>query len=336
MITRTLKITPLFAIATAAMATSLVAIVYPSHFGYPFNRLNDYAIHIMLLCLGAGIACLLIRKPHYTFLFFGGCAVICLFLRNQSNGSGIDRLRKAGRQSPFSTEAFKAADPPHLHLAHINLADVNQADTLFKMLDGLDPQIISFQEVSPEWANELSDRLSEKYPFQIRYDDPGLHGMAIFSKNKIDQADTLFLGEVPVLCASSSFQGQDLRVFSYYAEPVLTNEARKNFEKQLYQLGEVIWNDSLPCILISTFTMVTWSQPVSDFCQRTGTLEGRKGFINQVTVRGADLLALPDDHIFYSPPFVLVFFSELIEPGSNNKIGFRAGFELNNDVTYVE
>lgn len=335
MFSRAPKITPLFAMVSAAVALVVLAIVFPSYFGYPFTRFNDYAIHFMLIFLGAGIFSLLIRKPRYTFVFFGACGFICLFLKSHSNGSGIERFRQIARQYSQKDQLPRPEKYAELKTVHINLAEVNEHDTILSLIEAMDPQVISFQEVTLPCAEQLYQRFSHYFPYHLRYDDVGLHGMVIFSKHRIERADTIYVEDAPILRMSFHFNGQDLRLYSYHSKPVLTSEARSSFERQLYHLGEIVKNDSLPSLLISKFSMVTWSEPVNNFCKRTGMYECRTGFIHTIMGSNASLLSLPDDHMFYSMPLSLKFYEDLIDPRTRIKVGFCAVFELENGVTYA-
>lgn len=313
---------------------SVLAVVFPNYFFYPFSSFSNYANQLMLLMLLGGLLCLLLRQPRLTFLCFAGSAILCIFLKSNNNSEGMNRWRQRLASSEMAKEV--PIDPYHLSVVHVNLSNVSDIDSTIKVLKTCKAGLISLHELDPMWQQIIADQLSEDYPFQQYYVDIGLYGMGIISKYRMAGLDTLYFDGVPALRTAVSVDGQDLRLFSLHSEPQIHKLAHEKLLTQLDAVGMQIAQDSLPSLVFGEFNLVAWSTELQEFCRNAGLHESRNGFMQYVSRGVGSLLVTPFDHIFFTSPLQVVDFSNMMEPGSGKRLGIIGEYLIQNGITYVE
>lgn len=321
--------------AFAVVGGSVLAVVFPHYFPYPFSSFSNYANQLMLLLLMGGLFCLVLRQPRLTFLCFAGSAALCIFLKNNNNSEVINRWR-SHLTTPSLVSRNMPAHPSQIRVVHINLSNATDIDSTVAALRNSGAGLISLHELDPMWELILRNELSKDYPFQQYYVDIGLYGMGIISKYRLAGMDTLYFENVPALRTSISVDGQDLRLFSMHSEPQIQESARKKLLFQLDNASTIISNDSLPCLVFGEFNLVTWSTELQEFCKTAGLHESRNGFMHYVSRDIGSLWDTPFDHIFFTSPLQAVEFSNFMEPGSGKRLGIVGTYQVQNGITYVQ
>lgn len=111
----------------------------------------QFANQIMLAYLGLGLLFLIINFKKQVLVSFACCGAMCLFLKDASNSN----LRL-----PTAVQGEK------INVAHFNVSSAAENyNYFFEQLKNVDADIISFQEVTPDWAFGLKKILGEQYPF---------------------------------------------------------------------------------------------------------------------------------------------------------------------------
>lgn len=335
MISRFLHSPLLFISVLLLVLLSILATVQPTSFPFPFSRFGNYAIHLMVFFLLAGVASLLIRQPRLTFIFFGASAVICLFLKNSNNSQGINPWRRQAEQR-IVPDSIPSVEKQTFRVVHINLKNVQNYDSLLSAINQQDIQVISVHEMDPFWEDYLTTRLSGTFPYQRTYADIGLFGMGLFSKYRMSNADTFVVGNVPALRATVNINGRDVHLLSFHTEPLVQESVRKLLIKQLDTLSDMIVSDQHPCILFSEMNLVSWSTQLQEFCRVTRLHESRRGFMQYISKSLQFLIETPFDHIFYTDPFRVVQFDNFLEPGSFHRIGIVGAYQIADNLIYAQ
>ena len=107
---------------------------------------------------------------------------------------------------------------PSLRIAHMNVLQPNleHADAI-AVAKECKADLVSFQEVSPEWAVALSNGLCESYPYHHLEPRTNCYGIALFSKLPFNSVNTFIVEHSPFIEAIVPVGGKAVRVFAIHA-----------------------------------------------------------------------------------------------------------------------
>jgi len=127
---------------------ALFCIFTPNY--YLFKMGSEFAIQIMLGYLIGGFVFLYFQQPKLTFTSFACCAGLCLFLKQSTN---------AEMKAPIIT------DSEIVNIAHFNLSTSgSDYEQTIKNIVAADADLVSIQELTPDWLPILERELSDRYP----------------------------------------------------------------------------------------------------------------------------------------------------------------------------
>lgn len=166
--------------------------------------------------------------------------------------------------------AFRGNDV--LRLAHMNVLQPNEdrAQAIATVL-ATDADLISVQEVSPEWARALMSALSDRYPYHHIEPRTNCYGIALFSRHPFDHVRTIHLAGAPLILADLRIAGEELRVYTVHATSPGSYEQYRRRNAQLHDLATMIGADARPTVIIGDLNTVHWDAAYRDFCVRSGS-----------------------------------------------------------------
>lgn len=231
-------------------------------------------------------------------------AILCLFLKDASSNN---------LQTPQENNQMKLA------VGHVNVSSVEASYKTFLSqvkVENLD--VISFQEIKPDWSIFLRKELSEIYPYQAENVRIDPFGMAIYSKYPIVNVDTIFYKQVPGLEVMILLPDENkIRVFNTMLLPSIDNQLDELQDNQLKYLGNYLNQNQSTSLIMGDFNMVYWSSRIRDFRIKTGLKNSRRDVSSSV-------LSIPYDHIFHSPDLECTMFRDLVD-----SLGYRLGISAN-------
>ncbi len=241
------------------------------------RQLSEYLVHIMLALFVLGFMFLILDKGRLMLLSFALCATLCVFLKNESN---TDLL------SP------KLNNTQNITVGHVNLSNVDHAIPLIEEIKRSKPDLISFQEFTPDWEGLLS-KLKDEYPYHYEAMRIDLHGKTFYSKYPIEKVDTLnrdiaFDIAVHVLKNNNSYT-----IISPYLTPSLDKSSLTKAKVQMKNISDYIGSHGGRTIVLGDFNMVYWSEEIRNFRDATKLDNSRKDVIPASS-------KMPYDHVFYS------------------------------------
>lgn len=281
-------------VAIAVVAIGVVVCVFP-HYVPRFSWGINYAVQLMLIYLFLGVFSLFLKQPRVTFVFFGGTLILCFFLKYSLKNDSINQWREGmirQRMKPSEPEPL----PVQLKVAHVNLSNVRDPAALMKIFRESNAELLSVHEVTPAWSQWLEDSLGTMYSQRHVMVDIGIFGMGIFSNLALENVDTFYSQDIPVLRGCLTKDGQTACFVSIHTEPALNDYSLKRLETQLNDLSSEINKMDVPIIVMGDFNAVSWAKEIQTFLDSTGLMESRTGFIDQSPVSWD----VPIDHIFFS------------------------------------
>lgn len=313
-----------YAVVTAAVVFGVLVCIFP-HYVPSLSWGVNYAVHLMLFFLFAGIFALFIRQPRFTFIFFGGCAFLCIFLKYSVHSNGLPR---AQRKLPTANSTLPShPSPVDFKVAHFNLSNIDSISQLAEANRALDADLITIHEVTPNWEKLLDDSLSAIYPYHHTMVDIGIFGMSIFSKHELTEVDTFYYQEIPNLKGCIEKMGEPLCFMSVQTEPALNEYSLQRLQEHLAVIGESVLIDDTPKVVLGDFNAVSWSGEIQSFLNYTKLMESRRGFMPHPFVSTSTIFQVPLDHIFFSRHLRCELF-ENIASSSNEHLGITGVYRL--------
>jgi endonuclease/exonuclease/phosphatase (EEP) superfamily protein YafD len=265
----------------------------------PFlQRSIDFSVQLMLGYLVLGLIFLILGKKRLLFTSFICCGILCLFLKQSSNTNLI-----------FP----KVTNNEKLTIAHFNTtsATIGYKSLLDAVIESK-ADIVSFQEVTPDWDAYLKQNLADLYPFNasnVRIDP---YGMEIFSKLPIQSYDTFHFEEIPHQIINVNIsEKEQINIISAHVLPPVGKRLNERAKMHLNKIASKVSSIESPSIVLGDFNLVYWSNEIVNF-REEAQLENSRRDISQ------NLLNVPYDHIFFSNKLECTNFGDISDTTSNH------------------
>ena len=305
-------------ILAAVVGFGVLVCVYP-HIFPSFSWVVNYAVQLMLAYLLGGFVFLFLKQPRLTFLCFGGCLLLCFYLKFSIKNNSIERWR-----SSILKQYQPKDDEVRLNAAQFNLTNASSSEEMLSSLRKSGADVLSIHEVNPGWSQWLEDSLGQAYPYHHTMVDIGIFGMALFSRFPISSVDTFFYEEIPNLRVCLEKEGMDICFISVHTEPALNEYSFRRLEGQLETLCGQIARMDMPLVVMGDFNSVSWSKELQHFMEKSGLLESRSGFMD----RQGSFWGVPIDHIFHSQRLECADFVNFSD-AEGRHLGIMAAFQIN-------
>lgn len=290
---------------SGVLAGMTAGIIVAPHSG-ALRSASEFSAHIMLGILAVSILAMLLEKKKIMFAGLACAAALALWLKNASN----DHLKL-----PIINEELQ------LRVAHINLSNVDDSiDDVLNILEVEQVDVVSFQELTPDWTNTLAVELGTKFPYaytNVRIDP---FGKAIYSRYPYSSADTLLSGGIPSLSVNVDVGDEVFHIISTYLTPALDNSSLEKAAAQLKRVSDEVNQVQDHVIALGEYNMVYWTQEIRNFRSSTNLKNSRRD-IAQGNLR------VPYDHIFFSDDLECTEFKEMIGT-TQNYLGIIGAYQI--------
>lgn len=190
-----------------------------------------------------------------------------------------------------------AVGPHALRIAHMNVLQPNaQKVQVINNVLALDADLISVQEVSPEWAVALTDAFERAYPYQRVVPGTNCYGIALFSRFPFEKVGTLQVQGTPFIDATVQVNGTIVRVLAMHANSPGSYMDFKRRNAQLAVVSERVRSNSTPTVVVGDLNTVHWDQAYERFCARGGVRPINSPFTITWPSLGP-LAMIPLDHV---------------------------------------
>ena len=269
-----------------------------------------------------GLAFLALRSPRLTMVAFVCCGFLCIFLKNTTNSALVK-----------PTPTHEAT----LSIAQFNLSATNSGygATVSSILK-TDADIMTIQEVTPDWHHWLFDSMCVRYPFHCSVSMPNFTNIEVFTKFKIEKCDTIYSQNLPSLIIAlrpTPTSRQTFLISTYIAPPLFTT-AYQTMRQQLHDISQRIVQLNAPTITVGEYNLEGSSFEIQQFRQDAGLLDSRRGFQPMHDDGKIVLSEVPTDHFFYTPHFQCLDF-QTISGAQAERLGIVGTYQFNQDSAYV-
>lgn len=287
------------------MVAFTLLVMFPFNIGL-FNTLSNYSVQIIFLYLLMGMLFLIINTNRLLFTALGCSAMLCIFLKNNSNKNII-----------LPVENIEGS----INIAHINLSNSeNDVEAVLDMILRTDPDVLSLQEYTPFWKKMLEEQLKERYDhlFEMVRIDP--YGLALASNMEVSRLDTFYSKSAPGLTMTTAIGKRQLEIISSYISPSLDRKSSELADNQLSTINDIIRTNEISSIIVGDFNHVYWSNKIRSFRSENQLLNSRRN------VPLTDF-SVPVDHIFHTSDIECTSFKDLIDY-QNRRLGIVGSYQF--------
>lgn len=289
----------------------LVCVFTPDFF--IFKKGAKFAVQIMLSYLALGLVFLMFKSYRLMFTSFACCAVLCLFLKYTTNS-------ELALAQPTNEETIS--------VAHFNASATVDYQLIIDEILNSNADLVSLQEVTPNWDDLLEESLLKKYPHSKTV--VGLDfGLAVYSRLPFNSIDTFICEGVPNIVGTINLKNSDKEVcfITSHALPPFYTKDYKRLRKHLHRIASFSNESSCPVLTMGDYSAVPWSYEIQDFRSVSKLMDSRRGFFPNSD--GAfSIFQLPSDHIFYSDQLECIHFEDM-EHTNTGHIGVRGAYQFN-------
>jgi endonuclease/exonuclease/phosphatase (EEP) superfamily protein YafD len=289
---------------------ALAVMFPPDHW---FLRLgSQYAVQLTLAYFVLSILLLILKQTKLMMFSFICCALLCLHLRSGIGTTEKDRFEYAA----LTSEA-------KLRFIQFNTSATDgDYETNIKRIAAENPDIISVQEVTPDWDEALRDILAAQYPYSRSFRRIDFYGLAIYSKRPFSRIDTFEIDKIPNIVGSIAIDSLHPDVFFVASHTPPPSDGYTAIRNYLARVAQRIQHINAPIIALGDYHVVPWSSELQAFRQKTALIEGRRSY--------APNAPTPTDYILYSKQFNCLSF-EALKDSSNAPIGVKGEYQFRPD-----
>jgi endonuclease/exonuclease/phosphatase (EEP) superfamily protein YafD len=288
-----------------------------------FKTWAKYSSQITIIYWIIGLLFLVLKSTRLTMVAFVCCVFMCLHLKNTT--------------SPLLTAPHKS-NQPLLKIAHFNLSASNSPyKATIKTIQNMDADIISVQEVTPDWKKALNDSLNKRFPFHCNVRGTDFFTTELFSKYPFSYCDTFYCENMPNLLVGfkSPLPNQHIYIFSTYIAAPLFETASNMMRRQLDTLAVHVKKMDAPSIVLGEYNVPPFFQEIVNMRQITGLQDSRRGYRPTRNDGYISLLEVPTDHIFFTPHFDCIDFQTINGPNSEH-LGIIGTYQMNRDTLFAQ
>lgn len=251
-----------------------------------FKWISNFAVQAMLAYLVFGLLCFAKDQTQLMFVNFACCAALCVFLNKTVENAFTQIAPKVGSNA--------------LSIAHFNASRSNlyQGETI-KLIKNCKADLISVQELSGSYAEELTDCMQDDYPYLVAVPDTSFHGLAFFSKYPITSIDTFHFNGKPNMIGKVKTPDGNLSFLSCHTFPAKDDESFEKLVSHLDLISSKIQKIKTPLVTFGEYNAVSWSPEIREFKITAGLNDSRKG-ASPTSTGQMNLFEIPVDHIFFS------------------------------------
>ncbi len=282
---------------------------------YLFKLGSEFAIQIMLGYLVGGFVFLYFQQPKLTFTSFACCAGLCLFLKYSTN---------AEMKAPIIT------DSEIVNIAHFNLASTgSDYEKTIENIKETDADLVSIQELTPDWLPILESELSDLYPHSSSIVRMDPFGIAVFSKRPMLSMDTFYYENIPNLAGTLACEKGDkaLHFIAAHTTPPLYRTAHERMQQHLEVIGNYINKVDLPVITMGDFYAPPWCREIQDLKYAAGLNDSRRTAKLEIS----QLFENPVDYILHSNQLTCIDFESISNQASEH-IGIKGAYQFNSPI----
>ena len=237
-------------------------------------------------------------------------AGICLWVRRNRCAAAL--VAVAAFNYAFILPLYMGKPPPptgkpmRAMLMNLNAAN-GKVQSVLKSIRTADPDVLLLEEVTPDWAFELSV-LAGNFPYRVSEPQEGCFGIMLLAKHPMERGRIVEIGDagVPSIIADLHLPHGTVSIVGTHPVPPIGAAYARNRNLQLAALPAVTKAQQHPVLLMGDLNTTPWSPHFAKLIQESGLHNSMKGFGFQPTwPANLPFMRIPLDHVLYSDGIVV-------------------------------
>ena len=189
-----------------------------------------------------------------------------------------------------------------LKVLQFNLLTRNTSyDETITRIQALDPDLISFQEVSSTWADKLEMALVSQYPYnKIATAQEEGQGIAVFSKNPLSEVEVYDWIGTQNIVGKVKLENEEINFVALHTRSPMSRARYDNRNEHLKIAQEYIAEKEGEFLVLGDFNTVPWDKRLVSFRSKTKLRDSRKKLTPTYPTWNPFLAQIPIDYIFHS------------------------------------
>lgn len=181
------------------------------------------------------------------------------------------------------------------------LANNDKHDETIDRVIELDPDFVSFQEVSKTWSGILKNRLSENYPFSkvVEHEDDG-QGIAVFSKYPLKDTKEVRLTQTVNITGKILIGEEEVNFLALHTKSPTTKSKWMNRNEHLKWAENYVKKQPGEFLVLGDFNTVPWDNRMMHFRSSTQLSDSRKKLTPTFPTWNPFIAQIPIDYILHS------------------------------------
>lgn len=268
---------------------------------FPFLAARSFLVPIAVLLLAAG-CWWMFRGRHLQGAMLAVAALLAAVPPFQAwcmAGTG------SGKGMPLIIAQMNVHEDNREHAAVVETALGRGAD------------VIAVQEADERWWRVLDEGLSDRYPWSVHGSGEKNHGIALFSRLPLHEADVFPLEGLPAIRAVIGRDSLEMVVYVLHLRAPESGAKTAWRNRQWGSLAERMRAERLPVCLVGDLNTVPWDKAFRDFRDRTGISPG-KDMLKPTWPALGPMALIPIDHLLGSNGLVIGTRETFRIPGSDH------------------
>ncbi|MEM9990418.1 MAG: endonuclease/exonuclease/phosphatase family protein [Bacteroidota bacterium] len=274
---------------------------------------TNFTPQIMFAYLVLSLGFLLVSQQRLMMTSFACCAVLCLFLK-EASGDVLKHPESNGQAS--------------ISIAHFNLANSEtNPQKQFQAMLNTKADLLSIQELTPDWEMPLVQMLQMDYPHFKSIPDLGTNGVAIYSKYPFKTIDTFHYDHIPNIIGSVVLKEHDFHFIASHTKPAFTESAYLAQQAHLETVAHKCRAIRDPLVTFGEYHATPWSEEIRQFRRQARLNDSRRNLTPSYPHGTMSFFDVPIDHIFFTDHFQCTDF-RTISGETSKHLGIQAVFEF--------
>jgi len=277
-----------------------------SKFHQLFDLISHFRVQYIVLLLPAFIVAIFIKKIFPVLIISIALAV---------HGYAVTMSLL-----PISTKSMAEFEELTVLNSNLLAANTNYRAQL-DIIAAKDPDLIAFQEYTPQWHAVMSRELSS-YPYKITEPKRGSIGIAIYSKHPIkDGAVKTFSGKsIPAICADIHIGEFNFRVMAIHPPPPISKKRYVNRNQYMERIALESKAQDGAVLVMGDFNATPWTSHFTDMLKKGRLRNARAGFgFHPTWPVPMVALSIPIDHILVNEKIGVDHFEAIHLEGSDHR-----------------
>jgi endonuclease/exonuclease/phosphatase (EEP) superfamily protein YafD len=192
----------------------------------------------------------------------------------------------------------------------------------------LKSDFLSFQELTPDWNAQLTNRLASHFSYIHTMTRLDQYGMGFFSKFPFQSLDTVYFNEIPNLSGTVQLDANQLcKIVSCQMVPPVNQAAYISINNHLQLISNYLAGVPGTAVVLGDFHLPPWSAEVQKFRAASHLQDGRRDIHPRNIDGSLSLPRIPVEHILFSDQLECTSFSE-IGNALVGRIGITGTYQL--------